>query len=207
VRNAQLLLWLAVLLSAPSVGCRPAAFSTAPRLSPVNPRSGGRAACCRRYRARPVPKGMRMGAGGDPPFYPLSEILHNVGQLQLAVAREDYGTAARLRDANQALRERDEFTRLCLNLGKATVEQRFEDAAELRDEVIAATKRRAAAPPSLNRLLLLSTDRALATCNPDGSDVAPLTAKSNGQRYAQPTWSPSGDMVAAVCYTGTALSR
>jgi len=146
--------------------------------------------------------------GAHGPFYPLTEIQSNTDQQQLAVAREDYASAARLRDANQALRERDEFTRISSHLGHAAEEERFEDAAALRDALIVATMRRAACPPPLNRLLLLTAQRELATCNPDGSDLAPLTARDSmsGRRYTQPTWSPSGDLVAAVAYTGTALS-
>ena len=142
------------------------------------------------------------------PFYPLAEIHENMDLQELAVAREDYSAAARHRDSIQTLRQRDEFTRISSDLGQAREEERFEDAATLRDALIKVTMRRSAAPPSLNRLLLLTAQRGLATCKPDGSDLAPLTARGSisGRRYTQPTWSPSGDLVAAVAYTGTALS-
>jgi hypothetical protein len=142
------------------------------------------------------------------PFYALAEIQNNNLQQQLAVAREDYAAAARLKKTTQALRERDEFTRLSLQLDQATAEQRFEEAAALRDLLVAATLSRSAQPHPLNRLLLLTSERTLATCRPDGTDHAPLSVEGTGstRRYAQPMWSPSGDMVAAVSYTGTALS-
>jgi len=144
----------------------------------------------------------------EEPYCPLAEIQDNDLQQQLAVARQDYSAAQRLRDTNQRLRERDEFTRLSLHLEQATADERFEAAAPLRDKLIAVSTRRAAAPPPLNRLLLLKDEGALASCVPDGSACAHLGRAADGSRWrlALPTWSPSGDMVACVAYTGTAMS-
>ena len=197
---------------------RPAAFAGVPRAL------GARAAPVSCSRASPPPAWPRPGPRGarscalarmcagpgaaEEPYCPLAEIQDNDLQQQLAVARQDYSAAQRLRDTNQRLRERDEFTRLSLHLEQATADERFEDAAPLRDKLIAVSTRRAAAPPPLNRLLLLKDEGALASCVPDGSACAHLGRAADGSRWrlALPTWSPSGDMVACVAYTGTAMS-
>ena len=211
VRQAALLRLFCVLLLCRSR--RSLAFVAAPPRGVCAARTGQRAgaACLGGRRYGWMRLGMCADKAGSPPpasvpLYPLSALARNRDQQKLAVAREDYSAAARLRDERRELREQDEFTRLSLHLRDAAHEQRFEDAAGLRDALVASTAQRAADPPPLNRLLLLTIERGLATCNPDGSDFAELTERGSGERYAQPTWSPSGDMVAAVSYTGTALS-
>ena len=55
--------------------------------------------------------------------------------LSEAIAREDYASAASLRDALQALEAADPVARLRAELQRAVQEERFEEAATLRDEL------------------------------------------------------------------------
>jgi hypothetical protein len=125
-------------------------------------------------------------------------------ELQDAIRAEDYKRAATLRDLSKATRKLDAVAGALDDLDAAVLAEDFDRAAAARDRLAAAIAARSASSPtaacSVNRLLVVTNEGGLLTCNPDGHAVAWLGEEADRGRFAimQPTWNPSGDIVAVT---------
>ena len=127
-------------------------------------------------------------------------------ELRDAIRAEDYKRAASLRDLTKTTRQQDAVSGALDEIDAAIRAEDFDRAALARDKLAAAIAARSnggdrAGPPvRVNRLLVLTGEGGLFTCNPDGHAVAWLGEESARGRFAlmQPTWNPSGDIVAVA---------
>eukprot|EP00960_Hanusia_phi_P017643 519654-Hanusia_phi.AAC.1 len=139
--------------------------------------------------------------------YLLAEITRNKAEIDQAIAREDYEEAARLRDLNKRMVGVDEFTRLQRDMAAALEEEDYRQASELLQELLQSLSSRSSNPVRLDRIACLTREGQINIVSPDGREHVALADPSDTKtRYTMPVWSPSGDMVASVAFTGTALN-
>ncbi|EKX40009.1 hypothetical protein GUITHDRAFT_143157 [Guillardia theta CCMP2712] len=140
-------------------------------------------------------------------FFPLPDIVRNKVDIEQAIAREDYQQAARLRDENQKMVSGDDFTRLQQELSEALLVEDYKRAAQLQQELLESLRARSSNPVKLDRIACLTREGQIFVVSPDGAERVSLADSSDSKtRYTMPVWSPSGDMVASIAFTGTALN-